>query len=635
MQTVADTVTVRLTADTAQYDANLRRAEAEFDRRMQRITARATTFGTAVGTVMGRGIVRLGSEMAQIPGKFLTIAESANRAENALRAVGLEGDALSRTWDQLLVVAQKNYVPMEDLVKLYGRVTVAQKDLRASSEQIVQMTDAVALSLRIMGRSPTEARGAMLQLSQALGEGTVRAQEFNSLLENALPLLQAAAGRIDGVGGSVAALRKLVIDGKLSSEAFFRAILLGQEELERRAANIQPTVGQAWTRLSNQIMDTVRRVDDAAGITTKIASALTYLADDMSRATNEFYGLNMAMDSSQRAANALAREYIYLQKAAEGLPGGRLGAFSPIIPDRGSDRPAAPSTGWQTSTTVNPEGFPTQSRGGSGRSGGGRSRLDSFAREARQTREQIALLETERRLVGATTEEYDRQMQIQQFLNMAKREGLTLTPQQLALVSDLATQYARVKEQVRQAHLNQEAWMDLQRAFGNQAISGIEGLVDGTKKWNDVLADTLKTFARLALQAAILGEGPLGQLFGTSAPGGKGVGGLVGTLAGALFGGFFADGGHTPGRKPIIVGERGPELFMPGRAGSVISNEQLRGAAGQRQSTPVVVNNDFRDSSAPAVAALSQRIDRLERNLPNIIERVQTQQRSNNPFYGG
>ena len=41
-------------------------------------------------------------------------------------------------------------------------------------------------------------------------------------------------------------------------------------------------------------------------------------------------------------------------------------------------------------------------------------------------------------------------------------------------------------------------------------------------------------------------------------------------------GGAFANGGTvSTGRKPILVGERGPELFLPGRAGEVVSNENL------------------------------------------------------------
>lgn len=44
-----------------------------------------------------------------------------------------------------------------------------------------------------------------------------------------------------------------------------------------------------------------------------------------------------------------------------------------------------------------------------------------------------------------------------------------------------------------------------------------------------------------------------------------------------FFGGFFADGGRPPVGKASIVGERGPELFVPSSAGTIIPNHKLGG----------------------------------------------------------
>jgi hypothetical protein len=44
---------------------------------------------------------------------------------------------------------------------------------------------------------------------------------------------------------------------------------------------------------------------------------------------------------------------------------------------------------------------------------------------------------------------------------------------------------------------------------------------------------------------------------------------------GGLFSGFFADGGPIPSNLPAIVGERGPELFVPSTAGHIIPNDRL------------------------------------------------------------
>lgn len=67
---------------------------------------------------------------------------------------------------------------------------------------------------------------------------------------------------------------------------------------------------------------------------------------------------------------------------------------------------------------------------------------------------------------------------------------------------------------------------------------------------------------------SLLGGG-LGMAFGGP------LGGMIGGLAGGLLGGIgsvfgFAEGGRPPVGMPSLVGERGPELFVPDRPGTVV-----------------------------------------------------------------
>lgn len=73
-----------------------------------------------------------------------------------------------------------------------------------------------------------------------------------------------------------------------------------------------------------------------------------------------------------------------------------------------------------------------------------------------------------------------------------------------------------------------------------------------------------------------------GGLLGGFGEGGLGGGGAAGFL-GSLFGGFRANGGPVGGNRAFMVGEKGPELFVPGQAGNIVPSG---GAA-----TVNVVNN--------------------------------------------
>jgi hypothetical protein len=110
------------------------------------------------------------------------------------------------------------------------------------------------------------------------------------------------------------------------------------------------------------------------------------------------------------------------------------------------------------------------------------------------------------------------------------------------------------------------------------------------------------------IQAATPGAGQTGTST-TSTPNNSGWG-LLGTLAGVAaapftgglslagstalnlgnaggtgggLGGLYADGGRPPVGKPSIVGERGPELFVPDRPGTIIPHEVLQAARNKRE----------------------------------------------------
>jgi len=88
----------------------------------------------------------------------------------------------------------------------------------------------------------------------------------------------------------------------------------------------------------------------------------------------------------------------------------------------------------------------------------------------------------------------------------------------------------------------------------------------------------------IAIQLRASATGIFKQLFGMYAGGGFGTGNAFGNQD---LGGFLADGGSANANTPYVVGERGPELFVPRSSGTVIPNHALGGVGG----TTMVTNN--------------------------------------------
>lgn len=213
--------------------------------------------------------------------ELIAITDSFTRFQNSLRVAGLEGDQLAAVQERLFASGQRYGVQLETLGQLYGRASQAASTLGASQEDLLKFTDNISAAVKVQGGSVQEASGALLQLSQALQSGTVRAEEFNSVNEGLFPVLQAVAAGSDKFGGSVAKLRKAVIDGEVSSKAFFDAFQKGAPILEERAAKAALTTQAAFTQLTNALTKYFGEADKANGVSAALAAGIKALADNL------------------------------------------------------------------------------------------------------------------------------------------------------------------------------------------------------------------------------------------------------------------------------------------------------------------------------------------------------------------
>lgn len=160
----------------------------------------------------------------------------------------------------------------------------------------------------------------------------------------------------------------------------------------------------------------------------------------------------------------------------------------------------------------------------------------------------------------------------------------------------------------------QKGLRDAQKFFGDAAVDALEDLIVNGAKAEDVVKNLAAALAKAALQAALMGSGPLAGIFGA-----KGVDGAAGGLFGALFG--RAGGGPVNAGQPYRVGERGPETFVPTSPGKIIPN--ARGGGGVTVSFAI----DARGAGPNEVAAIRAEMARQQAALPAIILQTQAEAR--------
>ena len=218
---------------------------------------------------------------------------------------------------------------------------------------------------------------------------------------------------------------------------------------------------------------------------------------------------------------------------------------------------------------------------------------------------------------------------INDLLNQRKNDALVAQNEQKLQREDFTLGWEKsykqyVENSTNAAQQGQEAFETLSRgfedAFTRMFRAGEVSFKNLKAGFKDLANTMIADFVRIQAQKALLG------LFGGSSSGGGFFGSLFGSSgsqAGAAVLGLpgYANGGNIPAGQLSVVGERGPELFLPKQAGTIIPNGAMGGST---------VNNTAVTYSIQAVDASSFR-SMLARD-PEFIHNVAEQGRRQLPI---
>ena len=124
-----------------------------------------------------------------------------------------------------------------------------------NDNEAVKFTSTLDKAFKVSGTSAEEAKSAMFQLNQAMTSGKLQGDEFRSVMENAPILAQKIA---ESMGVSMAQLKKLGSEGKITSDVIKNAVLGSANDIEAKYNQMPLTFGKVWQQAQNagqQAMD--------------------------------------------------------------------------------------------------------------------------------------------------------------------------------------------------------------------------------------------------------------------------------------------------------------------------------------------------------------------------------------------
>ena len=195
----------------------------------------------------------------------------------------------------------------------------------------------------------------------------------------------------------------------------------------------------------------------------------------------------------------------------------------------------------------------------------------------RKTRVEELLINLERELElnNIKDETAKKLKQIEFDIIDLRKQGILLTEQEIEAYRQRAQAVANAADKLTaQQKMEQELFEGLAGTFAGTVTSAFDAAVSGTENFGVALQELggklLSTIGQMLVMYSIA------QALGALGGGAGNPQGILSFLARAFGYQGKANGGPVTGGAPYVVGERGPELFVPGSSGGVMSNNDLR-----------------------------------------------------------
>ncbi|CZZ04166.1 phage tape measure protein [Enterobacter hormaechei] len=369
---------------------------------------------------------------------FLVAADNMSQLNARIERLTGSAATASQTMQSLMRISSATGGSLQDTAKLWETLSTALRDTGATNGQIIQLTETLQKIGRIGGSSSEEMANALRQFGQSISSGTVRAEEFNSILEQMPELARQIAA---GMGVSIGELRQLMLDGKLTAEDALNAIQKQTGSVNAEFEKLPRTLSQANTALTNSFLTMVDNINQATGASNGMVLVIDSLAVAIGRLTGQ------AATASQQIADLRSEAEMYAKRARTWSWLG-FGDWQKENEEKSAQLTAeawekASRAGWdavqKTAAATKPIEIKAIATSGGSKTKGGKSaaqkEAEQYAKAQESVNQKLDELRQKAELSAGSVGELSR---AQSVLNAQQSLGNTATQEQLLLAGQLA-----------------------------------------------------------------------------------------------------------------------------------------------------------------------------------------------------
>ncbi len=214
-------------------------------------------------------LIAIGDEMVTLQARIARLSPSIDVAKETLAS--------------LSAIAAQTGNSLSETERLWESLTTALKETGATNSQILMLTSTLQKIGTIGGSSTEEMANALRQFGQSISGGIVRAEEFNSILEQMPELARQIAA---GLGISIGDLRKRMLEGKLTAQDALNAIQRQSQSVNEEFDKMPVSIDRAKNSLDVAFKNAINDLNQAIGLTTTLAGLMQSVADNLNYYNN-------------------------------------------------------------------------------------------------------------------------------------------------------------------------------------------------------------------------------------------------------------------------------------------------------------------------------------------------------------
>jgi tape measure domain-containing protein len=435
----------------------------------------ASKFGTALTPLAGAiaGIISV-----QAIANLQKLSEQFTLLESRVKRLSATAEDARTNYAALIQISSAGGSDLTTTIKLWESLTASLVSLGVTRDQVLSLTDTLQKIGKIGGSSAEEISAALRQFSQAVAGGTLRAEEFNSIIEQMPELGRKIAA---GLGIPFGELRQQMLDGKLTIDRVLTAVYEQTGKVNTEFSKVPRSAGDASNAIVNAMGAAISKIDQATGASVALAKALDAVAQGIRLSSGQLddqQKLNKLMTEKVTAEEQYATQIKFGLKASAEATKKRLEGYTAeikAIQDRKVEQQKAESDKLKITAPKNAPKTDSQKA------------LDDLQKEAELTR----LVGVERAKLAAVN-----------------KLGPTAKPEEIAAAQKLAAEIynlenARKAEGATKKKVATEGEQVAKRA-ANEERRGIEQNIEAYTKLGTQLAAVGQNARDVAMQQAEL-----------------------------------------------------------------------------------------------------------------------------------